>query len=256
MFAARSRTSENSYVIPRTNARLLGTVVVLIFALVAVVTVALLVGPGDLGNPALRGIYLELRATRLIAALLAGGALAVGGVVVQGVFRNPLASPSILGTTAGATFGGQCALLAHQAFFAIGIFDRVAPEMMLPIGCLAGALGSLAVLLLFVRRGADLVALLLTGFVLTSLFLALSSFLVSIAQEQHELGRAIVAFTLGGVSSAGWVHVRLALPLVFIGALASFLWARPLDLLLSGEDEAASLGVDVTVTRRWAIVWV
>jgi iron complex transport system permease protein len=238
------------------RARLVGTYAVLTVALALVTVAALALGAGDLDDEARRALFLELRATRLAASLLAGAALAVGGVLVQGLFRNPLASPSILGTTAGATFGGQSALLAHRALVGVGIASWVAPEMLLPIGCLAGAIGSLGLLLLFVRRGADLVALLLTGFVITSLLLALGSFLTSLAQEHHELGRAVVAFTLGGVSGAGWAHVRLALPLIGAGIVAAYLWARPLDLLLSGEDEAATLGVDVTATRRWIIVWV
>jgi iron complex transport system permease protein len=236
------------------RARPVSTYAVLLVVLIGVAAAALLVGVGDLADEARGALYLELRAMRLAAALVAGAALAVGGVLVQGLFRNPLASPSILGTTAGATFGGQCVLLAHGAL--AGALTGIPAEMLLPIGCLAGALGSLALLLLFVRRGADLVALLLTGFVITSLLLSLGSFLTSLAQEHHELGRAVVAFTLGGVSGAGWAHVRLALPLVVVGLVAAHLWGRPLDLLLSGEDEAATLGVDVATTRRWVIVWV
>jgi iron complex transport system permease protein len=238
------------------ESRVAGTYAVLVVGLVVVTVLALTTGAGDLSDESLRFVYLELRATRLGAALLAGAALAVGGVVVQGIFRNPLASPSILGTTAGATFGGQCALLAHRALYGLGALAWLAPEMVLPIGCLLGALGSLGLLLVFVRRGADVVALLLTGFVLTSLLLAAGSFVTSLAQEHHELGRAVVAFTLGGVAGAGWAHLRLALPLVVIACGAAFYWGRSLDLLLSGEDEAATLGVDVTAARRWSIVWV
>lgn len=234
--------------------RLIATYTVLILGLAVVVILALTVGAGDLSDAELRSVYLELRATRLAAALLAGAALALGGVVVQGIFRNPLASPSILGTTAGATFGGQCALLLHSAL--ADAMPSVAPEMVLPIGCVVGALASLGLLLVFVRRGADVVSLLLTGFVLTSLLLAAGSFVTSLAQEHHELGRAIVAFTLGGVAGAGWSHVRLAIPLIAIASIAALSWGRPLDLLLSGEEEAATLGVDVTSARRWTIVWV
>ena len=70
------------------------------------------IGRGDLGDEGLRSTLLTLRASRVAVAFLAGAALAVGGVFVQGLFRNPLASPSILGTTAGATLGGQIALIA------------------------------------------------------------------------------------------------------------------------------------------------
>src|SRR3954452_24281701 len=80
--------------------------------LLAVAASALLLGQGRLADPALRLTFLELRATRVCAAALAGAALAVGGAVLQGLFRNPVVSPSILGTTSGAMLGGQLALLA------------------------------------------------------------------------------------------------------------------------------------------------
>jgi len=229
---------------------------VLLGALVLICALSLLVGPGDLGDADLRQTFLSLRAARVAGAILAGGALATAGAMVQGLFRNPLASPSILGTTAGASFGGQVVMLAHSSLASTGLLAWVAPEMLLPIGCMAGAFFSLAVLLAFVRRGADLLSLLLIGFALTSLLLALGSFLTTLAQEQYELGRAVVAFTLGGLGGIGWAHVRLAIPLIGAAVVAGWLWGRPLDLLLAGETEAASLGVDVRSARRWTIAWV
>lgn len=228
-----------------------GGLLVLVIAMVA--GASLFLGAGDLDDPTHGSTFLALRAARLSAAFLCGAALAVGGVVVQGLFRNPLASPSLLGTTAGASFGGQLALFAQATVLSA---LPIAPEMALPVGCLAGALLSLAVLLAFLRRGADRIAVLLIGFVLASFFIALGSFVVALAQERHELGRAVVGFTLGGLGGVGFAHVWLAAPLVAAGATAAFLWARPLDLVLSGEDEAASLGLDVTVVRRWSVVWV
>ena len=222
-------------------------------AILAIGAASLVTGAGDLGDPSHGGTFLALRGARLAAALLCGSALAVGGVVVQGLFRNPLASPSLLGTTAGASFGGQLALFAQAA---LAGFLPVAPEMALPVGCLAGALLALGVLLFFLRRGADRIAVLLIGFVLSSFFIAIGSFVVALAQERHELGRAVVGFTLGGLGGVGFPHVRLALPLVIAGLLAAFLWARPLDLILSGEEEAQSLGLDVAMVRRWSVIWV
>ena len=215
---------------------------------------AVSVGPGDLGDAELRETFLMLRGYRLAAAFLAGAALAVGGVVVQGLFRNPLASPSVLGTTAGATLGGQLALLAYGlAGIGAGV---VVPEMILPIGCFLGALASLAILLAFLRVTEDLLALLLTGFVLSALFLSLSAFAISVAQERWELGRAVVAFSLGSVSGTGPRQLLFAGPLVASGVLACWFWGRPLDLLLSGEEEARSLGADVGQIRWWAATWV
>ena len=218
-------------------------------------TVGLVIGRGDLSDDELRSTFLELRASRVAVAFLAGAALAVGGVFVQGLFRNPLASPSILGTTAGATLGGQIALMISGAITAGGAARYLVPEMFLSLGCVVGALVALVLLLAFAGRRRDLIAVLLCGFILSSLFLSMGSFLLSLSQDSWEMGRAVVAFALGGVGGSGPQHVALAIPLVFGGIAAAWLWHRPLDLMLSGQDEAESLGVDTDAVQRWCIVW-
>ncbi len=222
----------------------------LLLALALVSTAALLVGRAEL-TPELQEALLSLRGARWLAAFLAGAALAGGGVVVQGLFRNPLASPSILGTTAGATLGGQVGLLGAQL---LGL--GAAAELVMPLGALGGALASLLLLLGLLRMTRDMLALLLTGFVLSSLFLAVGSFLTSLAQSDWGLGRAIVSFTLGGVAAAGSGQVLFALPLIAGGLIAAMAWGPSLDVMLAGEDEAASLGVDVEQLRWWTAVWV
>jgi iron complex transport system permease protein len=230
--------------------------VLLVGVLAAVVAAAMLLGQGSLSDPSLKRTLLELRATRVGAAFLAGAALAIGGVVVQGLFRNPLVDPSIIGTTAGAQLGGQLALLAFAAVPGLRHIPHVGPDLLLPMGCLVGATVSLAVVLAFARQHGGTVTLLLTGFILSSLFLSLGSFATSLAQDSWDVGRAVVAFTLGGVGGVGRRQLLLAVPLIAIGAVAAWGWARQLDLLLSGEEEAATLGVDVGQIRRWSIIWV
>lgn len=226
----------------------------LTFLTLALGLAALFTGRGELSDPELRDTLLELRGARALAAFLTGAALAVAGVFVQGLFRNPLADPSILGTTSGASLGGQCTLLVH-GLLAGSSASLIPPALLLPIGCLLGSLGALAILLAIARRHDELVLLLLTGFILSSLFLSLGSFILSIAQETWELGRAMIAFSLGGLSGTGPDQVLAAAPLVVGGILAAWFWGRPLDLMLSGEDEAATLGVDVPTLRTWSIVW-
>ena len=226
----------------------------LVVSLLIVGILAIVVGSGDLADPELRDTFLKLRGFRLAAAFLAGAALAVGGVVVQGLFRNPLASPSVLGTTAGASFGGQVALLLSGVAGLGGGF--VVPEMVVPVGCFLGALGALAVLLVFLRVTQDLLALLLTGFVLSALFLSMSAFVTSVAQETWELGRAVVSFSLGSVSGTGPRQLAFALPLILTALLACWLWGRSLDLLLSGEEEAQAMGANVATVRWWSAIWV
>ncbi|MCG8555963.1 MAG: iron ABC transporter permease [Proteobacteria bacterium] len=219
------------------------------------VALSLIAGSGDLTDEALRQPLLRLRALRTGAAFVAGATLAAGGVVVQGLFRNPLASPSVLGTTAGAALGGKAALLVLEAFIARGVARQVAPEMLLPLGCVAGSLLALAVLVAVHRQGDDLVVLLLTGFLLSALFIAMGGFVTSLAQERWELARAMISFSLGDVSGVGLQRLLLASPLAFAGIAAAWLWSRPLDLMLSGEDEARSLGVDVRQLRFWCVAW-
>ncbi|MCB9763658.1 MAG: iron ABC transporter permease [Alphaproteobacteria bacterium] len=227
----------------------------MLVALVALGAASLWVGEGDLSDPQLGDTFLRLRVWRLATLMLAGGALAVGGVLVQGLFRNPLASPSILGTSAGASLGGVVVLLLWNTALA-GVLPRwLPPELALPVGCMLGATGALLLLLAVTGRQPGLVTVLLTGFILSSFFLSLGGLLTSVAQETWELGRAVVAFTLGGVDAKGPRHIALAIPLVLAGALAGLGWGRHLDLLLAGEEEAAALGVDVRRVRRWVIAW-
>ena len=216
---------------------------------------ALGIGSGDLGDARLGRTFLELRVARLGAAFLAGAALAVGGVIVQGLFRNPLADPSILGTTAGASLGGRFALIGTDALAAASLLPAAPPEMMLPIGCVLGAFGALGVLLLMDRGDEDVVVLLLTGLLLTSLLASIGAFVTSLAQERYELARAMLAFSLGDVGGVGIRRIGLSAPMVVVGIFAAWRVAPTLDVLLSGEDEATSLGVDVRETRRICATW-
>lgn len=224
----------------------------LIAALLTTVAASLLLGRTSLDTGNLRSTLLTLRALRLCAALVAGAALAVGGVLAQGLFRNPLASPDILGTTAGAALGGRAALLLGS----VGAAGFVHGELFLPLGCIAGGMLALFVLMLVARNQNDLFVLLLSGFLLSSLFISLGGFLASLAQERWELARAMMAFTLGDVSGVGPRPILMALPLVTAGTCAAWFWGRSLDAMLSGPEEAASLGVEVESLRRWVVVWI
>jgi iron complex transport system permease protein len=225
----------------------------LLAACLASIALGLAVGRGQLGDAALGSTFLAMRAQRVAVAFLAGGALALAGAVVQALFRNPLASPFILGTSAGATLGGQAAMLAVAMGQGAAF---IAPEMVLPFGCVAGALLSLVLLLSVTSLQASSLSLVLTGFVLSALFASFGALLESVALESWELSRALSVFARGSVSGAGTRQVLLALCMIAGGALPVLAGARNLDLLLSGEEEAASLGVDVARVRFWSVIWV
>jgi iron complex transport system permease protein len=143
-----------------------------------------------------------------------------------------------------------------SSFVFVGVLPGwLASDMFLPLGCVVGAAGALVLLQALVRRSRDIIVLLLVGFLLNSLFLSISSLVTSLAQESWELGRAIVAFSLGDIAGSGFRHVWMLAPLCLVGTFASVLWAKPLDLLLSGEEEASTLGLDVNLVRHWCIAW-
>lgn len=226
----------------------------------ALCAAAVALGHGDLADAGLRATLVRLRLLRTGGAFIAGASLAAAGVVVQALFRNPLADPSILGAGAGANLGGQVVLivvaLAGAAPWASGGLGGLSPEVLLPVGCIAGALAAMAVLLMASRLRASFLVVLLTGFVMSSVFVSIGALLTSLAQESYELGRAVLSFTLGSVSGVGASRLLLAGPLAAVGVVAAWSWGRPLDLLLSGEEEAASLGVAVGAVRLWCVVWV
>jgi iron complex transport system permease protein len=227
----------------------------LLAAVIGVSALSLAVGHGDLADPELRGTFLRLRAQRLCGAFLAGSALSVAGVLVQGLFRNPLASPSVIGTSAGASLGGRVALLATEWLLIHGVAPWLPPDVLIPAGSIAGALAALALLFVVAQVKDDLVVLLLTGFLLSALFVSLEGFVTSLAQERWELSRAVLSFALGDVSGVGTRHIALALPLVALGVVLAWSWSVPLDVMMTGEEEARSLGAEVDVIRRWVVVW-
>jgi iron complex transport system permease protein len=224
-----------------------------VIALVVLGLIGLSIGPGDLRGPDSETV-LFLRAWRVAAAALAGAALAVAGVLMQGLFRNPLASPDVLGTTAFAVVGGQAVLVLHV--FAAGLIPVfIPPELVLPVGCLFGAVCALGMLLWLAERAAGLTTVLIVGFLLGALGVSLGTFISSIFRDQWQLVRALQSFSLGGVDGTGPLQLALSAPLIIIGCIVAWAWSRPLDILLSGEAEAAALGVDVVQVRRWIFIW-
>jgi iron complex transport system permease protein len=178
----------------------------------------------------------------------------MGGVMMQGLFRNPLASPDLLGTTAFSLLGGQLVLVLMVVAGAV-LPTWIPQELLLPMGCLIGATSALAALLWLAERASGLTTVLVVGFLLAALGASAASLLTSLCRDQWELMRALQGLSLGGVDGTGPAQLALAAPLVVIGGIAAWAWGRPLDILLSGEAEAAALGVDVVTVRRWTLIW-
>ena len=235
--------------------RMLAKFGLLLLALGLSVALSLYAGRGKLTGSALDSRFFELRLQRTLVTFLAGAGLAVAGVLLQGLFRNPLASPSILGTTSGAVLGGEVMLAAVYALWGGQAPFGLAGEILTPIGCIVGALLALLLVLTLTPLRASPIALLLTGFLLSALLLSFGSLLKSLLQENWQLIRVMNLLSEGSVSGAGPKQSSLAALLVVGSTLPAWLWSRELDTLLSGEEEATSLGVDVPRLRVWIVVW-
>lgn len=196
------------------------------------------------GEGGIATTLLDLRLGRACAAFATGAALALAGVMMQALLRNPLADPYVLGISSGAAVGALAALLGGAALW------------MVDLGALGGAVGVSAVLYLLARRDlgggalrdapADPNSLLLTGVILASACMALVTLMLSIAPESRL--RGMVFWMVGDLSGAGW---RVLPWVILAGALLFALRiARQLNVMALHADTAATLGVDVGRLRR------
>jgi len=205
-------------------------------------------------DEAVRGEILVLRGFRLALGAATGACLAIAGVMLQGLFRNPLADPGIIGTGAGAVVGGLVALLAWEALHA-ALGTWIGAETLLPLFCMLGALLALLPVLAVLRASRDTVVVLLFGVVLTLFLAGVGEFLRHLAQSDWELARALGGFAAGDLGDKGAAHLALILPILVAGLVAAWAWGRHFDLLLTGEEEARSLGLDLVRVQRWSVVW-
>lgn len=184
-----------------------------------------------------------IRLPRVIVAAVVGAALATAGALMQGLFRNPLAEPSLTGVGPGAVLGAVVVFVTG-----LGTTSVVA----LPIAAIGSALLALFLVYGIATRGGatPITTLLLAGIAVGSFLSAVSSLLISLNIVTWQVAQDIVFWMMGGLDSRTWAHVWLSAPFVAIGLGASLLQARTLDLLLLGEDTATALGVDVEAAKR------
>ena len=185
-----------------------------------------------------------IRVPRVIVAAFVGMGLAAAGAVMQGLFRNPLAEPSLVGSGSGAILGAVIA-------FATGWSVR--SVISLPLAAMTGAFAALILVYAMATRGGTtpVGTLLLAGIATTSLLTAVSSLLISLNIVNWQIGQEIVFWMMGGLDARSWTHVWLCAPFVLAGIAAAMLLARDLDLIQQGEETAASLGVDVESSKRF-----
>jgi len=192
-------------------------------------------------------ILWEIRVPRMVLAGLVGGMLAIAGAGYQGVFRNPLADPYLLGVAAGAGLGATLAI----AYLPGATSWPVSP---LPIAAFVGALLGVMVTYILGRTTAttsSTATLILAGVAVAAFLTATQTF---IQQENSETFREVYAWILGALVTVGWSEVVLILPYVVVSGAALYLYRRLLDVMGVGDEEANSVGVRAARVRLVVVI--
>jgi len=198
-------------------------------------------------------IIRNIRIPRAVTAILAGGALSVSGLQMQTLFRNPLAGPSVLGITAGASLGVAIVLLGSGAagLFAVNQWDFLG-SWIIVIAASAGSAGVLAVIIAVSLRVRDNVTLLIVGLMIGNMTIALVSIWQFFSNPEQIQDYLIWVFgSLGGVYDR---QLLLLTGLVIIGSLVTFGMAKSMNGFLLGENYAKSMGISVPRTRLLLII--
>jgi iron complex transport system permease protein len=184
-------------------------------------------------------IITGIRLPRIVMAGLVGAALAVSGTTYQGLFRNPLADPYLIGVSQGAGLGAALGFV-----FAWSIFGHY----LIPIMAFIGALVAVSVVYLVARVGKALPVstLILAGVAVGALFSSVTYYLTLAAPDKTH---SIFSWLMGGFSTINWNQVGLVLPYLAIGLAVIFIFARPLNVMQLDEEQAQQLGINVERTK-------
>ena len=189
-------------------------------------------------------IIFQIRLPRTFMALLVGSGLAVAGVAMQALFKNPLADPYVLGASSGAGFGAALII-------SLGVVSAI----FVPLAAFAGAIiASFTVYALsMIGPRSSVSLLLLSGIALSTFFSALISYLMFVAGSNLQ---ELVFWLMGGLWASTWQYVEITFPVVLVGTIILYAHARDLNLMLSGEESAQHLGVAVENLKRILLVTV
>ncbi|OJY28229.1 MAG: ABC transporter permease [Rhodobacterales bacterium 65-51] len=231
---------------------LLAVLVALLF-LASLVTGVAAAGPGESlralvfgdGGP-LTLVMREIRLPRALLAVMVGVSLGLSGAAMQGLLRNPLAEPGLIGVSASAALG---AVLALQTGFAAAF------TLALPFSALAGALAGVLLILLLAGRSGGALALILAGVALSALAAAMTSLVLNLSPNPFAANE-IVFWMMGSLADRSFAHVWIALPIMAAGWLALARTGRGLEALTLGEDAASAMGTDLRRLRLLVVTGV
>jgi len=218
----------------------LGAIAIHPWAVVGVIGDHLGVGVGGVATLEEDAVIWQIRMPRALLALLVGAGLGIAGAALQGIFRNPLADPGLIGISGGASVGAAAGIV-----LGVGALGATALPLLAAVG---GVVAAGVVYALARHEGrTDVVTLLLTGLAVNAIGAAAVGYLTFAADEDQL--QDIVFWMLGSLGGATWETVRVVLPFVLAGLVGIPLFARALNLLTLGEREAAHLGVSTERTR-------
>jgi len=266
--AAPQKTASNEKPTPgraaraRFRLRVVMAFALVLLAAVGAVVVGLLVGPAHISATEVVGalgrrlsgevdvlrwrdtVVVGVRLPRVLVGFVAGGALAVAGAALQGLFRNPLAEPGVLGISSGASLGAVLAIYFHVAGRAVWLLPACAF-----VGAAVDAVLVFAIAAHLGRGRVFTATLLLVGIAVMSLNVSLTTFVLSVSLASYNVGREVMYWLLGGLEGRTWDHLLLGAPAILVGTAVITAHARELDALLLGEVSAQSVGVDVPRIR-------
>ncbi|WP_424985569.1 FecCD family ABC transporter permease [Microbulbifer sp. S227A] len=209
-------------------------------------------GQGRRLAPVDQAILWNIRLPRTVMAILVGAALAVSGAVLQGLFRNPLADPALVGVSSGAALGSIGAIVLGAGLPA-GVL-RVAGPHLVPLAAFAGSWITIIVLYRLSTRGGQtsVATMLLGGIAIGAMTAAGSGLLIYLADDQQL--RDLNFWQLGSLSASTWQRVMVAAPIILVALLASPVLARGLNALALGEAPAVHLGIPVQRLKTLAVL--
>ncbi len=228
----------------------------IILSLIGMIILSLVVGAGTSIAGSFRAllygetgtlIVFGIRLPRIVLCIIAGSTLAICGAALQGLFKNPLCDPHILGVSSGAGLGAAIAIalgLGHIGF------------TLAPITLMAFVFGGISVLLVImlarIRGRVSNISLLLAG-IAVSAFMSAGILLVMRLNQDHM--ENIIFWTMGSLNSTGWGHVLWSFPFALVSIIGILCYTRELDMLSQGEESALHGGVNVAKTRTMLLIF-
>lgn len=199
-------------------------------------------------DPSFHTILWEFRLPKAVTCVLAGASLACSGLLMQTLFRNPLAGPDVLGLSSGASLAVGVVILAGRNLFDAAVTGALG----ISFAAMIGSCAVLMMMLLVARKIHDSVSLLIIGLMIAASTSSLMSVLQFISSAE-EL-QSYFLWTMGSVGGANWTEITLLFLIFVFGATVAFRMTKPLNGWLLGENYARSLGIHVSRSRIWIVI--